>query len=221
MHVHRPLILGSTSPRRQFLMKEIGFEFKVQKPDADESFPAEMRAVEVPKYLAEKKATSLVPNDNSIVLTADTVVVIDTIILNKPASREEAIAMLKSLAGRKHTVITAVCLCSKTKMEVFDISTSVTFRSLHTDDIEKYVDEFKPFDKAGAYGAQECLPVGLNPCSDEEVDFLASIGKSGLAEKSVRSVSTKGTVIIEKIDGSYFNVMGLPIHKVYDRIVRF
>jgi septum formation protein len=221
MNLGRPLILGSTSPRRQFLMKEMGFNFRVQKPDADETFADDMPVERVPIYLATKKAASLRPQDDAVVLTADTVVIIDNKILNKPSDRDEAIAMLIALAGRTHIVITAACISSNGKTDVFDVRTAVTFRSLHTREIERYVDEFRPFDKAGAYGAQECLPIGLNPCSDEEVDFLKSIGKSDLAEKTMRNSSTSGVVIIEKIDGSYFNVMGLPIHKVYERIVHF
>jgi len=202
-------------------MKEIGFEFVTQKPDADESFPVDMPVEHVPIYLAKKKADSLRLPDESVVLTADTVVIIDGKILNKPADRGEAIGMLKSLVGRKHLVITGACLRSAYKTDAFDVRTGVTFKPVHIGEIEQYVDEFKPFDKAGAYGAQECLPVGLNPCSDEEINFLTRIGKSYLVEKSKRTSSTRGVVVIDKIDGSYFNVMGLPIHKVYERILQF
>ncbi len=188
MEFKRPLILASTSPRRQFLMKEAGFQFRIEKPDSDESFPDTMPVEKVPSFLASKKATTFKDKlKDEIVIASDTVVIINNKILNKPADRKEAIAMLTELSGNTHTVITAVCLLSKEKMDLFDDRTEVTFSKLSLEEIEYYVDNFKPFDKAGAYGAQ---------------DWLGMIG-------------------IEKIDGSYFTVMGLPMHKVYQHLMRF
>jgi septum formation protein len=181
----RPLILASSSPRRQYLMKEAGFEFTVEKPDVDESFPPEMPVDEVARYLALKKAEYFrLRIQNEIIVTADTVVILFNKILNKPQDRKEACDMLTSLSGRTHLVMTGVCILSKEREESFDDTTEVTFQSLTRDEIEFYVDHYKPYDKAGSYGAQDWI----------------------------------GMVAIKKISGSYFNVMGLPIHKVYEHL---
>ena len=181
----RPLILASSSPRRQYLMKEAGFEFSVEKPDVDESFPADMPVDQVARYLAAKKAEYFRPRiHEEIVVTADTVVILFDRILNKPLDRNEALTMLEQLSGRTHIVMTGVCIVSKEKEETFDDTTEVTFQALTKDEIEFYVDRYKPYDKAGAYGAQDWI----------------------------------GMVAIQKITGSYFNVMGLPIHKVYQHL---
>jgi septum formation protein len=183
--IKRPLILASSSPRRQYLMKEAGFDFTIEKPDVDESFPVEMPVDQVAKYLALKKAEYFRPNiHNEIVVTADTVVILFDKIMNKPAERKEACEMLSLLSGRTHFVMTGVCILSKEKEESFDDTTEVTFQSLTKDEIEYYVDNYKPYDKAGSYGAQDWI----------------------------------GMVAIKKITGSYFNVMGLPIHKVYQHL---
>lgn len=185
MMLKRPLILASSSPRRQYLMKEAGFEFVIEKPDVDESFPPEMPVDQVARYLAQKKAEHFRPKiRNEIVVTADTVVILFNRILNKPQDRKEAVDMLSSLSGRTHLVMTGVCIVSKEKEESFDDTTEVTFQALTRGEIEFYVDNYKPYDKAGAYGAQDWI----------------------------------GMVAIQKITGSYFNVMGLPIHKVYEHL---
>jgi septum formation protein len=183
--IKRPLILASSSPRRQYLMKEAGFEFTVEKPDVEEDFPGEMPVDQVAKYLASKKAEFFRPQiHNEIIVTADTVVILGYKIMNKPSDRNEAIKMLSELSGKTHLVMTGVCIVSKEKEESFDDTTEVTFQSLTQKEIEYYVDNYKPFDKAGAYGAQDWI----------------------------------GMVAIQKITGSYFNVMGLPIHKVYQHL---
>ncbi len=188
MNFKRPLILASSSPRRQYLLHESGFTFRVSAPNIDESFSSEMPVEQVPGYLAEKKAKALLPElENEVVIASDTVVILGKKILNKPIDRAEAISMLQMLSGQTHVVITAVCLLSKEKQIVFDDRTEVTFASLSLPEIEYYVDHYKPFDKAGAYGAQ---------------DWLGMIG-------------------VEKINGSYFTVMGLPIHKVYQHLQLF
>lgn len=185
MNFKRPLILASSSPRRQYLMREAGYTFTVEKPDVDESFPKELPVEQVAKYLASKKAeyfrTEL---HEEVVITADTIVILGKEVLNKPADRDEAIIMLSQLSGKTHLVITGVCILSKEKEESFDDTTEVTFKKLSRSEIEFYVDTYKPYDKAGAYGAQDWI----------------------------------GMVAIEKIVGSYFNVMGLPMHKVYDHM---
>lgn len=216
-----PLILASGSPRRQFLLREIGFDFSVKVPNVDESFPDEMPVEEIPIYLAKKKA-SIFENKihDEIVITSDTIVILDKVVMNKPANRAEAISMLKTLAGKTHRVITAVCLYSHKKTECFDDTTEVTFASLTDQQIERYIDHYKPFDKAGAYGAQDCLAPGYNPCSSEEINFLNKIGRLDLIQKSLSS-EVPQVVIIKKIQGSYFTVMGLPLHLVYDRLMNF
>lgn len=185
MKLKRPLILASSSPRRQYLMKEAGFEFTVEKPDVDESFPADMPVDQVARYLASKKGEYFRLNiKNEIIVTADTVVIIFNRILNKPKDKKEACEMLSELSGRTHLVMTGVCILAKEREESFDDTTEVTFQSLTRDEIEFYVDHYKPYDKAGAYGAQDWI----------------------------------GMVAIKKISGSYFNVMGLPIHQVYEHL---
>lgn len=185
MNLNRPLLLASSSPRRQYLMLEAGFEFTVEKPDVEEDFPDTLPVDQVAKYLATKKAEYFRPRlQNEIIVTADTVVIINNRILNKPQHRDEAISMLEELSGKTHRVMTGVCILSKEKEESFDDTTHVTFVTLTRDEVEFYVDQYKPYDKAGGYGAQDWI----------------------------------GMVAIEKITGSYFNVMGLPIHKVYQHL---
>jgi len=203
-------------------MKEAGFDFRIERPVEDESFPDTLRAELVPSYLSEKKATGHRTRiSDEIVITSDTVVILDGQILNKPMHREEAIDMLSRLAGRTHLVITAVCLLSKGKKDLFDERTLVTFKPLAGEEIAEYVDRCKPYDKAGAYGAQEFLPPGMNPCSLDEIRFLEKIGKTDLIEKTIVTKPGSGVVGIEKIEGSYFNVMGFPIHKVYEHLLEF
>jgi septum formation protein len=183
MNLGRPLILASSSPRRQYLMREVGFTFTVEKPEVDEDFPESLPVEQVARYLALKKAEYFRPSIiNQIIVTADTVVILNNKILNKPADKAEAIEMLTSLSGKTHLVMTGVCILSADKEESFDDTTEVTFKKLSAEEIEFYVDNYKPYDKAGAYGAQDWI----------------------------------GMVAIDHINGSYFNVMGLPIHKVYN-----
>lgn len=182
---HR-LILASSSPRRQYLMREAGFTFTVEKPEVDESFPNDLPVEQVARYLAVKKAEAFRPSlKDEIVVTADTVVILDGKILNKPADRPEAISMLSQLSGKTHIVMTGVCILSAEKEVSFDDTTQVLFNTLSHSEIVYYVDHFTPYDKAGAYGAQ---------------DFI-------------------GMIAIERIEGSYFTVMGMPIHKVYQYLV--
>ncbi|NJM25223.1 MAG: septum formation protein Maf [Bacteroidia bacterium] len=214
------LILASSSPRRQYLLKAIGLTFDVVKPDVDEDFPATMQPEEVASYLAEKKASYFDKSmSDHVVIAADTVVILGREILNKPADRAEAIDMLTRLAGNTHTVITGVCIAGRNGKEVFHDRTLVTFHPLAQKDIEFYVDHFSPFDKAGSYGAQDCLPPDVNPCSAEEIRFLTHLGKLQLIESSKTTHAQVGLHAIRRIDGSYFNVMGIPIHRVYERLM--
>ncbi|HEY9046390.1 MAG TPA: Maf family nucleotide pyrophosphatase [Ohtaekwangia sp.] len=181
----RPIILASSSPRRQYLMKEAGFTFTVEKPGIDEDFPETLPVEQVAKYIALKKAEYFRPKmQNEIIVTADTVVILKGRIMNKPQDRAEAIRMLSDLSGQTHIVMTGVSILSQEREESFDDTTEVTFVKLTAEEIAFYVDQYKPYDKAGAYGAQDWI----------------------------------GMVAIEKISGSYFNVMGLPIHKVYQHL---
>lgn len=204
-------------------MKEAGFSFRIEKPDIDESFPSSLPPRRVAPYLATKKAESFRLNlRDEIVITADTVVILDDKILNKPADRNEAIAMLTALSGRTHLVVTGVSIVSKEKEETFDETSEVTFFDLTPAQINHYVDHYKPLDKAGAYGAQDCLPAGVNPCSPEELNFLKSINRPELAAESFTPrPDGVAMVAIQKITGSYFNVMGLPVHKVYQHLIHW
>lgn len=186
IQLDRPLVLASASPRRQFLMREAGFTIEIAIPDIEERFSSDMPATEVAGFLASRKADSFRKGiDDRIVITADTVVILDGKILNKPADRREAIDMLQSLSGRTHQVMTGVCILSREQERTFDDTTEVTFRKLSPEEIEFYIDRCQPFDKAGSYGAQ---------------DWIGMVG-------------------VERISGSYFNVMGLPMHKVYQHLM--
>ncbi|MFL5762833.1 MAG: Maf family nucleotide pyrophosphatase [Bacteroidia bacterium] len=182
-------ILASKSPRRQYLLKELGLEFEVRTKEVDESFPPELKAQEIPLFLCEKKADAFDEelNDDTIVITADTVVWINGQVLNKPEDFNDAVRMLKLLSGKMHEVYTGVCLRSKTKKRSFYAVTKVFFKELTQQEIEHYVTTCKPYDKAGAYGAQEWV----------------------------------GYVGIDKIEGTYFNVMGLPLRELYEELLKF
>jgi septum formation protein len=184
------LILASKSPRRRELLKAMGFEFEIRTKEVDESFPDTLSKEEVAIYLCEKKASAFANDEiaeDEILITADTIVCLNGLILNKPGDRAHAIAMLEMLSGAKHEVITGVCLRSAGRMVSFFVSTDVYFKQLSSAEIEYYVDHYKPFDKAGAYGIQEW------------------IGYTG----------------IDKIEGSYFNVVGLPTAKLYAELKNF
>ena len=186
MNFTKTLILVSKSPRRQALLKEAGIPFIVKTQDTDESYPPHLEAGEVAMFIATKKALTLKDQiADEIVLAADTVVRVDERILGKPENRSHAREMLLTLSGKAHLVTTGVCLLTKDGKTVFDETTEVYFRSLASEEIDYYIDHYKPFDKAGAYGIQEWI----------------------------------GMVAVEKIVGSYFNVMGLPVHAVYRHLV--
>ncbi len=195
------IILASNSPRRKELLAglDVPFEVKVIK-GIDESYPASLDAYQVAEYISKKKADayrSLLSSD-VLVLTADTVVIAPTaeeqndkegkgIILGKPKDAEDARRMLLMLSGKTHHVVTGVCLTSSEKQHSFSVVTEVSFKSLTEQEIAYYIDHYKPFDKAGAYGIQE---------------WIGYIGCTGLK-------------------GSYFNVMGLPVQRIYDELQKF
>lgn len=214
------LILASSSPRRQYLMKAAGFEFDTGTPDIDEGYPDYLAVHEVARYLSSKKADVFRPTlQGRVVVAADTVVILDGQILDKPKDRDDAIRILSSLSGKTHQVMTGVSIVSEEKEEHFDETTEVTFCDLSRKEIEFYIDHFKPYDKAGSYGAQDTLPEGMNPCSHEEMQFLRHIGKEHIIEQTVTPPpADKRIVVIKEISGSYFNVMGLPVHIVYSHL---
>lgn len=184
----KKIILASGSPRRRELLAGLGMPFEVVVlPDVDESYPDTVKADDVPEYLAQKKAeayTSLLTEDGKLVITADTVVILDGRIFGKPQNAEEAIQMLRTLSGKTHHVITGVCLMTRGRKHHFSVRTEVTFKVLAECEIDYYINTYQPFDKAGAYGIQE---------------WIGYIGCTGLK-------------------GSYYNVMGLPVQRIYEEL---
>jgi septum formation protein len=180
----KKLILASQSPRRKELLKGLGFDFEVRTKDTNEDFPQNLDPSEVAGFLSAKKAAafSMEIGPNEIVLTSDTVVILEGKILGKPANEEEAFEMLSALSGKTHLVTTGITFLTLEKELTLSDTAKVFFKQLSGQEIEYYISNFKPFDKAGAYGIQEWI----------------------------------GFVGVEKIEGSYFTVMGLPIHLVYD-----
>jgi len=184
------IILASNSPRRKELLQGLDIDFEVRIiPDIDESYPSGTPPEDVPLFIARKKAEAYKASmkDKELVITADTVVVLDGDILEKPANKNDAIQMIKRLSGRKHQVITAVVLTTNEKNKEFSVMSTVDFSELTDDEIEYYVEKYEPFDKAGAYGIQE---------------WIGYIGVKG-------------------IEGSFYNVMGLPIQRLYQELKRF
>ena len=228
------LILASKSPRRQFLLKELGLNFEIRTKDIDESFPKGLKGKQIALYLCKKKAAAFKNelNPNDLLITADTIVWIGNKVLNKPADYNEACKMLKMLSGKMHTVYTGVCITSPPSplprergvrqdgVRSFVVSTKVFFKKLTSAEIDFYVSNYKPYDKAGAYGAQECLPAGVNPCSKSEVRFLKKLKKLSMINKSMNTKAGIGYVGVEKIIGSYFNVMGLPVKELYEQLMK-
>ena len=184
------VILASCSPRRKLLMEEMGIKFRVMTKEVDESYPTSYPVEKVAQYISEVKAAAFNHNNfenNTLLITADTVVTLGNEILGKPENPDDAIHLLSMLSGKKHHVITGVTIRSLKKRHSFSVSTAVYFKRLLEDEICYYVDNFSPFDKAGAYGIQEWI----------------------------------GHAAIEKIEGSYFNVMGLPTHRLYEELSNF
>lgn len=183
------IILGSVSPRRRELFAALGFAFDVADPDIDEECPPSVPLKENAIFLAEAKAAKLGGGLGSrqILITADTIVLCGDRLLPKPASRDEAIEFLRLLSGREHLVITGVCLMTAGRQRSFSVETVVAFRQIAEDEIEYYVDNFSPYDKAGGYGIQEWI----------------------------------GYVATERIEGSYFNVIGLPVSRLYSELNEF
>ena len=181
------LYLASQSPRRRALLKELGFPVKiVTPPNIDEVYPPDIKGPEIPLYLAKSKAdvyTGDLP-ENAMLVTADTIVWINNQVIEKPKDENDAKTMLQILSGNMHQVFTGICLKYKGNSYSFYDETKVFFKNLSLQEIIYYVEKYKPFDKAGAYGVQEWI----------------------------------GFIGVERIEGSYFNVMGLPTHRLYAEI---
>jgi septum formation protein len=184
------LILASQSPRRQYLLKELGLNFEIRTTNVPEVYPGHLKHEQIAVYLAEQKADSFDTSRldaKALIIAADTIVFIEDEILGKPSNYEEAVRMLTKLSGKKHEVITAVCLKSKSKKRIFSVISSVYFKELTMEEIDYYIENFEPFDKAGGYGIQEWI----------------------------------GYIGISKIEGSYFNIMGLPVKEFYEELLKF
>jgi septum formation protein len=181
------VVLASNSPRRKELLGGLGIDFEVRTlQDIDESYPASLKGEEIPMYISGKKAEAYKQSmaDDEMIITADTIVYDNGQVLGKPKDRGEAMQMLRELSGHAHEVITGVSIVTKEKTKQFASTSKVTFAELTDEEIAYYVDTYKPFDKAGAYGIQEWI----------------------------------GYVAVTRIEGSYFNVMGLPIQCLYTEI---
>ena len=184
------VLLASNSPRREELLRGIDIDFEIKvMPDIDESFPSDLPTEEVAEFVALKKASSYINNlnEDELMITADTVVVLEGKIYGKPTNKEEAKDMLHSLSGKTHRVISGVCLTSTTKQTSFSVASDVEFSTLSNEEIEYYIERYSPFDKAGSYGVQEWI----------------------------------GYIGVKHINGSYFNIMGLPIQRLYRELIRF
>lgn len=183
------IILASNSPRRKELLSHIIPHFVQKTKEVDEIYPDDIPKKEVAAYLAKLKADAFTEElkDNDIVITSDTTVVLENVIYGKPKDRNDAIAILKKLSGKQHEVITGVCLKSSKKELVFSCTTKVYFKVLTLQEIEYYIDTFKPYDKAGAYAIQEWI----------------------------------GFVGIEKIEGDYNNIVGLPVQQLAMQLASF
>jgi septum formation protein len=187
--MYTKIILASKSPRRSELMRMAGFDFEVRSKDVPEDHPADTKAEDIPLFLARKKASVFLSemNGDEVVIGADTIVILNGKIYEKPTDRADAIRMISELCGHTHTVVTGVYIASKNKEIGFSEATKVTFNSLTQDEIAYYVDHYKPYDKAGAYACQEWI----------------------------------GAVAIKRFEGDYFNVVGLPINRVYEELKGF
>lgn len=182
------LILASNSPRRKELLTGLDIKYEVRIiPNIEENYPNNLSPQEIPIYLASQKAKPYILSDNELLITADTIVVLDGEVYGKPQDENEARIMLRKLSGRTHTVITGVALTSLTKQHAFQVTTEVTFKQFCDEEINYYISTYHPLDKAGAYGIQEWI----------------------------------GFIGVTSINGSFYNVMGLPVQRIYEEIINF
>ena len=179
------IILASNSPRRKELLGGLGVDFEVKVLNGvDESYPDTLPAKDVAEYIATEKAAAYTVQEDELLITADTVVIVGQDILGKPKDVADACRMLRELSGKTHQVVTGVCLTTSKEQRRFSVTTDVTFKQLSDAEIEHYVDKYKPFDKAGAYGIQEWI----------------------------------GYIGVTALNGSYYNVMGFPVQRVYEEL---
>lgn len=184
------IVLASNSPRRKELLQRMGVNFKVRTLfGIDESYPDSLRGEDIVCYISRNKAkayqSSMAPNE--LLITADTIVYVDGEVMGKPKNAEQAKEMLHKLSGKTHQVITGVTIVTAKRTENFGVTSQVKFTNITDEEINFYVDNYLPFDKAGAYGIQEWI----------------------------------GIVAVEEIKGSYFNVVGLPVHRLYQKLKTF
>lgn len=188
MNLTYRLILGSKSPRRKELLKSLGVSFETQVRPVDESFPLDLPVTELAEYIARKKASAFEDlGDDELVITSDTVVICNDQAMAKASDEEEAKSMLSMISGKRHQVMTGVCLKTKERIQSFAETTEVVFAEIKQEEIDFYIQQYQPFDKAGAYGIQEWI----------------------------------GMIGIERIEGDYYNVMGLPLHRLYQELKAF
>ncbi len=182
------LVLGSKSPRRQELIRELRFAVEIRTEEVEEIYPDDLSPCDVPEFLAKIKAKPLIDSlvTNEVLVTSDTIVLLNNEVIGKPKSEEEACEILSKISGNTHEVITGVCLTSKEKCYSFSTTTKVTFSVLKPEDISHYVKTYSPMDKAGSYAIQEWI----------------------------------GFIGISKIEGCYYNVMGLPLHDLRKTLIR-
>jgi len=180
------VILASGSPRRQQFFRDLDIDFSIQLKEIEEIYPENLKGVAITDYLSNLKSDAFSAlNDKDLLITSDTIVWLEGKALGKPKDAKDAFTMLRAMSGKKHEVITSVCLKSTSFQKIINDITIVTFKELSDDEIHYYINNYKPFDKAGAYGIQEWM----------------------------------GFIGIEKIEGSYFNVVGLPVHKLYKELM--
>ena len=180
------IILASGSPRRQQFFKDLDIDFTIQLKEVEEIYPNKLKGTEITDYLANLKSkafTNLTEND--LLVTSDTIVWLNNTALGKPKNKQEAFNMLRALSGKKHDVITSISIKNKNFQKIINDVTTVYFKEISDEEINYYINNYKPFDKAGAYGIQEWI----------------------------------GFIDIDKIEGSYFNVVGLPVHKLYKELM--
>ncbi|PQJ73105.1 Maf-like protein [Polaribacter butkevichii] len=180
------VILASKSPRRQQFFKDLDIDFTIQLKEIEEIYPPELKGTEITDFLADLKSQAFSNlSENDLLITSDTIVWLEEKALGKPKDETDAFNMLRALSGKKHEVITSISIKSKFFQKIINDVTTVSFKELSDDEINYYIKNYKPFDKAGAYGIQEWI----------------------------------GFIAIDNLEGSYFNVVGLPVHKLYKELM--
>ncbi|WP_299060791.1 Maf family nucleotide pyrophosphatase [uncultured Polaribacter sp.] len=180
------VILASKSPRRQKFFKDLDIDFTTQLKEVEEIYPQKLKGIEITDFLADLKSKAFTNlKEKDLLITSDTIVWLNNVALGKPKDAADAFKMLSSLSGKKHEVITSISIKGKDFQKIINDITTVSFKDLSVDEINYYIKNYKPFDKAGAYGIQEWI----------------------------------GFIAIDHLEGSYFNVVGLPVHKLYNELM--